>query len=107
MHLFIKSIDGVLGIRTRYRSRLVGADGSTELWRPPICIFCKDKKYRKDAGNSQLGETNNEGMTGQCFALQPDVTSSIQQGYHLLNHSLQILEIGVRYEGCKLHLNGK
>ena len=29
-----KSIDGVLGIRTRGRS-LVDADRSTELWRPP------------------------------------------------------------------------
>ena len=30
-----KSIDGVLGIRTRGR-RLVGADETTELWRPPL-----------------------------------------------------------------------
>ena len=29
-----KSIDGVLGIRTRGR-RMVGADETTELWRPP------------------------------------------------------------------------
>ena len=29
-----KSIDGVLGIRTRGR-RVVGADETTELWRPP------------------------------------------------------------------------
>ena len=30
-----KSIDGVLGIRTRGR-RMVGADETTELWRPPL-----------------------------------------------------------------------
>ena len=30
-----KSIDGVLGIRTRGH-RTVGADETTELWRPPI-----------------------------------------------------------------------
>ena len=30
-----KSIDGVLGIRTLGR-RMVGADETTELWRPPI-----------------------------------------------------------------------
>ena len=29
-----KSVDGVLGIRTRGR-RMVGADETTELWRPP------------------------------------------------------------------------
>ena len=29
-----KSMDGVLGIRTRGR-RMVGADETTELWRPP------------------------------------------------------------------------
>ena len=31
----IIQIDGVLGIRTRGR-RMVGADETTELWRPPI-----------------------------------------------------------------------
>ena len=31
-------IDGVLGIRTRNR-RMVGADESTELWRPPETYF--------------------------------------------------------------------
>ena len=30
-----KSVDGVLGIRTRGR-RMVGADETTELWRPPL-----------------------------------------------------------------------
>ena len=30
-----KSIDGVLGIRTRGR-RMVGTDKTTELWRPPF-----------------------------------------------------------------------
>ena len=30
-----KSIDGVLGIRTR-GCRMVGADETTELWRPPL-----------------------------------------------------------------------
>ena len=30
-----KSIDGVLGIQTR-GLRMVGADETTELWRPPI-----------------------------------------------------------------------
>ena len=33
-HLTLKSIDGVLGIRTR-DCRMVGADESTELKRPP------------------------------------------------------------------------
>ena len=32
-----KSIDGVLGIRTRGR-RKVGADETTELWWPPIVL---------------------------------------------------------------------
>ena len=32
-----KCIDGVLEIRTRGR-RIVGADETTELWRPPIII---------------------------------------------------------------------
>ena len=31
-----KSVDGVLGTRTRGR-RMVGADETTELWRPPKC----------------------------------------------------------------------
>ena len=30
-----KSVDGVLGIRTRGRS-VVGVDETTELWRPPL-----------------------------------------------------------------------
>ena len=30
-----ESVDGVLGIRTRGR-RMVGADETTELWRPPL-----------------------------------------------------------------------
>ena len=30
-----KSVDGMLGIRTRGR-RMVGADKTTELWRPPV-----------------------------------------------------------------------
>ena len=33
-----KSIDGVLGIRTRGH-RMVGADKTTELWRPPKLLF--------------------------------------------------------------------
>ena len=33
-----KSVDGVLGIRTRGR-RMVGADETTELWWPPIDSF--------------------------------------------------------------------
>ena len=33
-----KSIDGVLGIQTRGR-RMVGADKTTELWRPPSQLF--------------------------------------------------------------------
>ena len=32
---FEKSIDGVLGIQT-WGCRMVGADETTELWRPPI-----------------------------------------------------------------------
>jgi len=38
---FEKSIDGVLGIRTRGR-RMVGADETTELWWPPILKSCSD-----------------------------------------------------------------
>ena len=34
-----KSIDGVLGIQTRGR-RMVGADKSTELWRPICLLHC-------------------------------------------------------------------
>ena len=30
-----KSVDGMLGIRTR-GCRMVGADETTELWRPPV-----------------------------------------------------------------------
>ena len=33
-----KSVDGVLGIWTRGR-RMVGADETTELWRPPTSLF--------------------------------------------------------------------
>ena len=33
-----KSIDGMLGIRTRGR-RMVGADVTTEIWRPPRSLF--------------------------------------------------------------------
>ena len=33
-----KSIDGVLGIRTQGR-RMVGAEETTELWRPPHLLF--------------------------------------------------------------------
>ena len=36
-----KSIDGVLGIRTRGR-RMVGADETTELWRPPCFLLFVD-----------------------------------------------------------------
>ena len=41
-----KSVDGVLGIRTQSR-RMVGADETTELWRPPLLkIFVIDSfKY--------------------------------------------------------------
>ena len=47
-----KSVDGVLGIRTRGR-RMVGTDETTELWRPPDSwlfewlILCKDILYLK------------------------------------------------------------
>ena len=42
-----KSVDGVLGIRTRGR-RMVGADETTELWRPPnLYIFIQSTVYRK------------------------------------------------------------
>ena len=33
-----KSLDGLLGIRTR-GGRMVGADGSTELWQHPNPVF--------------------------------------------------------------------
>ena len=39
-----KSVDGVLGIRTRGR-RMVGADETTELWRPPN-IYTLFTKWR-------------------------------------------------------------
>ena len=35
-----KSIDGVLGIRTRGR-RIVGTDKTAELWRPPLYLFLR------------------------------------------------------------------
>ena len=38
-----KSIDGVLGIRTRGH-RMVGADETTELWRPPIISKVTNKQ---------------------------------------------------------------
>ena len=34
-----KSVDVVLGIRTGAQ-KMVGADGSTEQWRPPYLLFC-------------------------------------------------------------------
>ena len=34
-----KSLDGVLGIRTQGR-RMLGADETTELWRPPSLRCC-------------------------------------------------------------------
>ena len=42
-------MDGALGIRTRDR-RLVGADESTELWRPPNLI-----SYSSIIKGSQIG----------------------------------------------------
>ena len=46
-----KSVDGVLGIRTWGRS-FVGADETTELWRPPIsCILCEFLQLNGDASN--------------------------------------------------------
>ena len=44
-----KSVDGVLGTRTRGR-RMVGADETTELWRPPKSL----KSYRRRACNDPL-----------------------------------------------------
>ena len=38
-----KSIDGALGIQT-WGQRMVGADETTELWRPPKQFFCLVKK---------------------------------------------------------------
>ena len=38
-----KSIDGMLGIRTRGR-RMEGADESTELWRPPLVVVFHARK---------------------------------------------------------------
>ena len=37
-----KSVDGVLGIRTRGR-RMVGADETTELWRPPFQFIITER----------------------------------------------------------------
>ena len=45
---FIKSVDGVLGIRTWGR-RMVGADETTELWQPQgshWCFSSNNKKYK-------------------------------------------------------------
>ena len=39
-----KSLDGVLGIRTRGR-RMVGADKTTELWRPPWALKLVKKPF--------------------------------------------------------------
>ena len=39
-----KSIDGVLGIQTRGR-RMVGADETTELWRPPMSLLFTIHKF--------------------------------------------------------------
>ena len=56
---FEKSIDGVLGIRTRGR-RMVGPDKTTELWRPPIiklpllCMFFLFAVSKKSIGRSVL-----------------------------------------------------
>ena len=42
-----KSIDGVLGIRTRGR-RMVGADETTELWRPQKLKLLHRTRWRRD-----------------------------------------------------------
>ena len=39
----VKSIDGVLGIRTQGRT-MVGVDETTELWRPPESYLFPNKK---------------------------------------------------------------
>ena len=44
--IFSKTIDGVLGIRTQGR-RMVGADETTELWRPPHWNFYIKHPYLK------------------------------------------------------------
>ena len=40
-----KSVDVVLGIRTR-GSRMVGADKTTELWRPPNEVYVKRTSFK-------------------------------------------------------------
>ena len=51
----IIQIDGVLGIRTRGR-RMVGADETTELWRPPILVISfKGKLCCQTRGSTQGG----------------------------------------------------
>ena len=41
-----KSIDGVLGIRTRGH-RMVGADETTELWQPPQRLFLSNAETKQ------------------------------------------------------------
>ena len=53
-----KSIDGVLGIRTRGR-RMVGADKTTELWRPPLDgDLTTTTLHAYDHGKNCLGACN-------------------------------------------------
>ena len=63
-----KSIDGVLGIRTQGR-RMVGADETTELWRPPqnfhslyfpnyISVFSGDRTHGDSNRNCHLNRSH-------------------------------------------------
>ena len=50
-----KSIDGVLGIRTR-GCRMVGEDETTELWRPPLLYHSLNSLLSKKCTKYKLAD---------------------------------------------------
>ena len=60
-----KSVDGVLGIQTWGR-RMVGADETTELWRPPWASFCLFLFFSHDKYSTDLtiSDKNVDGVLG-------------------------------------------
>ena len=68
-----KSVDGVLGIRTRGR-RMVGADETTELWRPPYLNLYYS--ILNGVGGLRVGNPNS--LTHYPILQGNDITRSIK-----------------------------
>ena len=67
-----KSIDGVLGIQTRGR-RMVGADETTELWRPLFLVakYCKIVTLILSRPTAQTNSVNTAIMDGNMNEAWP------------------------------------